>query len=98
MNVRKSVNSKNKFWFYAASAILVCVLWLGGSIWNLVHNKLEMNRLQKKRVALDAQYEELKNTFQKLQEQDPQTLERLARTEYNMANTGEYQFRFDPND
>lgn len=92
------LSPKQKFLFTVLAVILFCVGWLGRSLWSLGHNKLEMNRLQKKRVLLDKQYESLQDTFQKLQAQDPSTLEHLARTEYNMAKEGELQFRFDPHD
>ena len=94
----KRLSPKRKFLFITAFILLICVCWLGRSIWSLGHNKIEMIRLQKKRTELDKQYESLKETYQKLQMQDAATIEQLARIEYNMAKEGEMQFRFDKDD
>ena len=67
---------------------------LGGSLYNLFHNKWELHRLTKKRNRLDAQYEELLKEKKLLEDKDPRYMETLARTRYNMVKPGEIEFRF----
>ena len=43
----KHLSTRQKFLFTIAGIVLVAILWLGGGIVNLVHNKLEMRRLTK---------------------------------------------------
>jgi len=75
-------------------AIGICVVLLGGSVGNLIHNKREMYKLIRRQAQLDKQYEELKRQLELLQQQDRATLEDLARTQYNMAGANEIEFRF----
>lgn len=85
---------KQKMLLFAAATVLLCVFVLGGSILSLAHNKLEMHRLSRQRVALDKQYETLQVRLQELQEQNPALLEELARSEYHFVKPGEIEFRF----
>lgn len=85
---------KQKMLLFVVATILLCVFVLGGSILSLVHNKLEMHRLSRRRVELDKQYETLQVRLQQLQEQNPTVLEELARSEYNFVKPGEIEFRF----
>jgi len=75
-------------------AVVVCVVLLGGSIGNLIHNKREMHKLTRRQALLDKQYVELQQQLDLLQQQDKATLETLARTQYNMAGENEIEFRF----
>lgn len=72
----------------------VILLWLGGSLINLVHNKLEKTKLIQRSIFLDKEQAELLRTKQLLQEQDAALLEKIARTEYDLAKPGEMEFRF----
>ena len=94
----KHLSPSQKFLLTVACVVLVAVLWLGGGIMNLVHNKLEMRRLTKKRDQLDAQYEHLLAEKKLLEDKDSQYMETLARMRYNLVKPGEIEFRFTPHD
>ena len=85
---------KQKMLLSAVAIILLCVFVLGSSIVSLLHNKLEMRRLAQRQRTLEKQYEVLQVRLQELQQQDPQVLETLARSEYHMVKPGEIEFRF----
>lgn len=94
MNNLKKTLSKNKKPILIFSAVLaVVVLFLGGSFLSLVHNKLELKRLQKLTLRLDAQHEQLQQEYELLQKQDLAYIERIARVKYNMVKNGEVEFR-----
>ena len=76
--------------------LAAAVLLLGGSLLSLVHNKIELHRLQRQTVRLDEEHKTLLQTKQLLQEEDPALLEKIARTEYNLAKPNEVEFRFKP--
>lgn len=90
----KKLSAKQKIAVISALVILLVVAPAFGSIYNLVHNKLEVRRLTKKRAFLDKQYEELLAEKKRLEEQDPAYMELLARTRYHMVKPGEIEFRF----
>ena len=69
-------------------------LWIGGRLLNLVHNKIEKKRLQHRRAQLEQEYVELQRTLGQLEKQDPVLLEKIARTEYDLAKPNEIEFRF----
>ena len=96
--MRKKLTTKQKMLFSIVGIILFAASLLGSSIYSLIHNKLEMRRLQKRQIQLDKQYEELQVRLKELEQQDPAYLERLARTQYNMVKPGEIEFRFEPHD
>ena len=79
-----------------AGLVLLAVgcLWIGGSLLNLVHNKLEKKRLMRHKVALEQEYIDLQHTLERLKKQDPVLLEKIARTEYDLAKPDEIEFRF----
>jgi len=89
----KKLSAKQKLILIGATALGAAVFLLGGSILNLVHNKLELYRLTNKRTQLDTQYEQLLAEKKLLEEQDPKYMEMLARTRYNMVKPGEIEFR-----
>ncbi len=74
--------------------LLVIIGWLGNSISNLVHNKLEAQKLARQRLELDQEYEQLVQKKALLEAQDPALIEQIARTEYDLAKPGEIEFRF----
>lgn len=87
-------SAKQKFIILTAVAIAALGIFLGGSIFNLVHNKLELRRLTKKSAQLDAQYQKLLAEKKLLEAKDPKYMEILARTRYHMVKPGEIEFRF----
>ncbi len=90
----KKLSAKQKLIIIAAVGIAAFGIFLGGSIFNLVHNKLELRRLTKKSAQLDAQYQKLLAEKKLLEDKDPKYMETLARTRYNMVKPGEIEFRF----
>ena len=95
---KKKLTSRQKLLIWGSLGILLAILWLGGGLVNLAHNKLEIYRLTKKRERLDMQYQELLNTKKLLEDKDPQYMEELARLRYNVVKPGEIEFRFTPDD
>ncbi len=94
----KNLTPKQKMLLTLVGVVLLCTFVLGGSLLSLVHNKLELHRLSRKKTELEQQYITLQQHLEELQNQDPAVLERLARQEYNMVNPGEIEFRFEKND
>lgn len=94
----EKLTPKQKMLLGAAGIILLCIFVLGSSIVSLLHNKLEMRRLAQRQRTLEKQYEVLQVRLQELQQQDPQVLEALARSEYHMVKPGEIEFRFTNDD
>ena len=90
----KKFSAKQKVIIITAVAVAALGIFLGGSIFNLVHNKLELHRLAKKSARLDEQYQKLLAEKKRLENKDPQYMEMLARTRYNMVKPGEIEFRF----
>lgn len=90
----QKLSAKQKLFVIAAIVISAAAVFLGGSIFNLVHNKLELRRLTKKSAQLDQQYQKLLTEKKLLEEKDPKYMETLARTRYNMVKPGEIEFRF----
>ena len=89
---------KNRKPLLAGLALLAVVaLWLGSSIVSLVHNKIETNRLVRKSAALDNEHKNLLHTKELLEAQDPALVEKIARTEYDLAKPNEIEFRFTDN-
>ena len=86
---------RNRKLLLGAGVVLAAIVWfLGSSIRNIVHNKLEYKRLQKYSAQLDKEYEELQATLVLLEKQDPSYIERLARVQYHMSAPGETEYRF----
>ena len=76
--------------------ITIGVLLLGSNLMSLAHNKMEKHKLNQKNSQLDKEYQELSQMKQLLEKQDPQLLEKIARTQYGLAKPGEIEFRFQP--
>lgn len=86
---------KNRKPLLAVVGLLTVVgLWLGSSIFNLVHNKLEVQKLTRQSNSLDEEHEELLRTRALLEAQDPALIEKIARTQYGLAKPNEIEFRF----
>ncbi|HUT85506.1 MAG TPA: septum formation initiator family protein [Elusimicrobiales bacterium] len=61
----------------------------------LVKNYFKLHKVKKQEIALDSEYEKMKQ--QKIQlEKDDSYLERVARYELNVTKKNEYEFRFTP--
>ncbi len=86
---------KNRKPLFIGLCLLVIVIWwLGNSISNLIYNKLETQKLARKRIELDQEYKQLVQKKALLEAQDPATIEAIARTEYDLAKPDEVEFRF----
>ncbi len=94
----KNLSARQKLLLWGSLGALLAVLWLGGGLLNLAHNKLEMRRLTKKQTLLEAQYKELLAEKKLLEAKDPHYMETLARLRYNLVKPGEIEFRFSPHD
>lgn len=92
------LSAKQKIVVISALVLGLVVVPAFGSIYNLVHNKLELRRLTKKRDFLDKQYQELLAEKKRLENKDPAYMELLARTRYHMVKPGEIEFRFNTDD
>ena len=55
----KKLSAKQKLIIITAVGIAALGIFLGSSILNLVHNKMELRRLTKKSAQLDVQYQKL---------------------------------------
>ena len=95
MNELLDTIKRNKRPLLIVLGVIAVVFWFcWHSFSNLVHNKMEFNRLTKVSEQLDQKYEELKAEQKLLQEQNPEHIERLARVKYHMSAAGETEFRF----
>lgn len=72
----------------------VVMLFLGGSFLSLLHNKMEKYKLSERTKQLDKDFERLTQLKEKLEQQDPELIEQIARTEYHLVKPGEVEFRF----
>ena len=90
----QKLSAKQKFLIISIVGVAALGIFLGGSILNLVHNKLELRRLTKQSAQLDEEYQKLLAEKKLLEEKDPKYMETLARTRYNMVKPGEIEFRF----
>lgn len=98
MNDLKALIIRHRKPLLAAVLAVAAVCWfLGSSFVNLIHNKMEFNRLTRLSAELDMQYEDLQKRLDLLEKQDPAYLERVARVQYHMSAPGETEFRFTPN-
>ena len=95
MNELKNLIFRNRKLLLWGTLIVAAVIWfLGSSIRDIVHNKLEYKRLEKYSARLDQEYEELQSNLELLEKQDPAYIERLARVQYHMSLPGETEYRF----
>ncbi len=85
-------NKKLLLWGLALTGIVV--LFLGGSFLSLAHNKMEKNKLMRRSKQLDVEFEKLQQLKTKLEQEDPELIEQLARTQYHLVKPGEVEFRF----
>ena len=79
--------------FLIVLAVIIAFLLINDSFFALLHNSLKMRKLNEKITALDTEYEELKNEYDKILSGDRSFLEEEARVNYNMAREGEIEFR-----
>jgi len=79
---------------WGISLTTVVVLFLGGSFLSLAHNKKEKYKLSQYTKQLDKEFVRLTQLKEKLENEDPELFEQLARTEYHLVKPGEIEFRF----
>lgn len=97
MNELKELIKRNsKKLLLMGLALTVLCFFLGSSFLSLIHNKMELKRLQKATVLLDEQHQALQKRLALLKKQDPAYIERVARVKYHMSQKGEIEFRFKP--
>lgn len=77
-----------------ALVIVCCVVFLGKTIVDLIHNKKEFKRLTRQSAQLDKEHDALLKRLELLHTHDRAYLERLARVQYHMSAPGETEFRF----
>lgn len=95
MNEIKGLLFRNRKLLFWAGILLLTIIWfLGSTIRDIVHNKLEYMRLKKYSAHLDQEYDMLRTNLDLLQKQDPAYIEHLARVQYNMSLPGETEYRF----
>ena len=95
MNEIKDFIFENRKLLLWTALILTAIIWfLGNSIRDIIHNKLEYKRLQKYSAQLDREYEQLQDKLALLEKQDPKYIEYLARVKYHMSLPGETEYRF----
>ena len=63
---------------------------------NFIGNCFEMRNIKKQSVIIDKEIEELKTEKEKLLDKNSDYLEKVARTEFNLAKPDEIEFRFTP--
>ena len=90
----KKLSPRMKMIWISVAIVSVVVLVLGKSFYSLAHNKKEIYRLRAREAFLEEDYKRLEAELAKLREQDPATMEHIARTQYDMAKKNEMQFRF----
>jgi cell division protein FtsB len=73
--------------------VVIAVLVFNSSFSALLHNSIKMRELNDKITALDTEYEELNEEYNKILSGDRSFLEEEARVNYNMAREGEIEFR-----
>jgi len=97
MNELKDLLIRNRKFLLGVFIVgVLCCFFLGNSILNLIDNKREQRRLTKLSAQLDKEYEQLHAQLELLKAQDPAYIERIARTQYNMAAPDETEYRFNP--
>lgn len=76
-------------------AIMAAILLFNGNLFNLVHNLAELKKLNNRSAALDAEYKELTEEYEKILQGDTSYLQRTARVKYHLAKPGEIEFRIE---
>ena len=85
-------NKKPLLWGVFLTAVVM--LFLGGSFLSLAHNKKEKYKLSQYTKKLDNDFVRLTQLKEKLEKEDPELIEQIARTEYHLVKPGEIEFRF----
>ncbi len=74
-------------------AIAAALLLLNGNFFALVHNSLQLKKLNRKAAALDIEYEKLSAEYEAILKGDASYVEDTARTKYHMALNDEIEIR-----
>ncbi len=87
------IKDKIKIKYVILLGLLGFVLF-NGSLLGLVHNRLELRKLEKQNRELDEEYTRLSAELERLEKGDVKYLEEVARTKYHMSKEGETEFRW----
>jgi len=79
---------------YLILASMAVFILLNGSLFGLIHDGLELRKLNKRSSELDAEYVRLAAELDRLNKGDTKYLEEIARGKYHMSKEGETEFRF----
>lgn len=75
--------------------IMAGFLLFNGNFFSLMHNAFTLKKLNAKAAALDEEYQELNEEYQKILAGDDSYLQKTARTKYHMVKPGEIEFRIE---
>jgi cell division protein FtsB len=92
--VKEKFVKNKKLLLWLIIIIVVVIAFLGKTITSLVHNKLEMSRLNAQIISLEKEYKLLQEQMELLQQQDPELIEKTARVQYHLVKPNEIEFRF----
>ena len=74
-------------------AALVLFAVFNGSLFNWIHNKIEIRKLTERNVEADKEFIVLSAQLEKLEKGDLAYLETVARGKYNLSKPGEIELR-----
>lgn len=81
--------------FLIIAAAMAAILLFNGNFFSLMHNIFELKKLNAHSAALDEEYKELTEEYQKILNGDTSYLQRTARVKYHMVKPGEIEFRIE---
>jgi len=73
--------------------IMALFILFNGSLFNLIHNRFEIYKLNKRNAELDKEYAALEEELKKLESGDLKYLEKISRVKYHMSKPGEVEVR-----
>jgi len=73
--------------------LLVLFALFNGSLYNWIHNKIELRKLTKRNAEADKEFAALSASLEKLEKGDLAYLEAVARSKYNLSKPGEIELR-----
>ncbi|ACC97928.1 Septum formation initiator [Elusimicrobium minutum Pei191] len=87
-NVKKKLKPR-----HIILAAMVLFVLFNGSLYGLIHNRIELAKLRKRNIELDKEFAELEKQLGKLESGDKKYLEDIARVKYHLSKPGEIEFR-----
>ncbi|WP_424245994.1 cell division protein FtsB [Elusimicrobium posterum] len=91
--IAKNAKPQLKLWHIIIIVMALFALF-NSSLFNVIHNKMEIKKLTKRNIELDEDYKKLEEQLAKLEAGDKEYLEYLARTKYHLSKPAETEFRF----